>query len=119
VYLSRFAANPIYAGVLEGSAETASPHILAGLPERAAWMLSPAKLLVVVPPSRMPLPKWLCVAELGSPLGARQTDPDYSSWLYVCWFTEDTARSIDAMVEAVLPHLDWERSAEDYDSMAF
>jgi hypothetical protein len=119
VYLSRFAIAPTYAGVREGSPETASPHILEQLPERAGRVLSPAKPLVIVPPSQMPLPEWLCVAELGSRSGTRQTDPDYRSRLYVCWFAGDTGRSIDTMVEAVLPHLDWEQAAEDYDIMDF
>lgn len=108
VYLSRFAMAQTYAGELEGSAETNSPHILERLPEQAAWVLSPAKPLAIVPASKMPLPNWLCVAELESWRGARQTDSDYHSRLYGCWFADDTAQSIDAMVEAVLPHLDWE-----------
>lgn len=119
VYLSRFAMVRTYAGVLEGSPDKVSPHILERLQETAARVLSPAKPLVVVPSPQMPLPQWLCVAEFGSRSGARQTDPDYSSRLYACWFVEDTARSIDAMVEAILPHLDWERVAEDYDIRDF
>ena len=119
VYLSRFAIAPTYAGVLEGTPETASPHILERVSEQAAWVLPPAKPLVVVPPPAMPLPGWLCVAELGSRQGARQTDADYNSRLYVCWFAKDTARSIDTMVKTVLPHLDWEQVAEDYDIMDF
>jgi hypothetical protein len=115
VSLSRFAITLTYAGALEGSPEMVSPHILEHLPVRAARMLSPARPLVIVPPARMPLPKWLCVAELDSCSGARHTDPDYNSRLYVCWFADDTTRSIDAMVEAVLPQLNWEQAAEDYD----
>jgi hypothetical protein len=65
------------------------------------------------------LPGWLCVAEFDSQRGARQTDPDYDSRLCACWFAEDTTRSIDAMVEEVLPHLDWERNAEDHDIANF
>ena len=67
----------------------------------------------------MPLPGWLCVAEMNSQRGAQQTDADYNSRLYVCWFAESTAKSIDAMLEAILPHLDWENVAEDYDIMNF
>jgi hypothetical protein len=119
VYLSRFSITPTYAGALGGGPEAASPHILQRLAEQAAEALAPAKPLVAVPTPRVPLPGWLCVAELGSRKGARQTDPDYGSRLYVCWFAEDTARSIDAMVEAILPHLDWDWTAEDYDIMDF
>ena len=119
IYLERFSIAGTFAGMLEGSPETASPYILEGLPEHAARILSPANPLVVVPPPRMPLPGWLCVAQFGSHRGARETDPDYSSRLYACWFADDTARSIDLMVKAVLPYLDWERLAEDYDIMNF
>jgi len=119
VHLSRFSISGTYAGVMEGSPETASPRILKRLPELAARVLSPAQPLVVVPPMRMPLPDWICVAELGSQRGARQDDPDFSSLLYVCWFSEDTALSIDAMVEAVLPHIDWCLVAEDYNIVDF
>jgi hypothetical protein len=119
VFLCRFAIAPTYAGVLEGTTETASRYIVERLADHAVRVLAPAKPLVVVPPTAMPLPEWLCVAELASRRGARHTGPDYSSRLYVCWFAEDTARGIDAMVEAVLPHLDWDRVAEDYDIMDF
>jgi hypothetical protein len=119
IYLERFSIAGTYAGVLEGSPETVSPIILQRLPGHAAQILSPANPLVIVPPSRMPLPGWLCVAQFGSQRGARQTDPDYNSRLYACWFADDMTRSIDVMVKAVLPYLDWERLAEDFDSMDF
>ena len=119
VRLSRFTIAGTYAGVMEGSPETAGPHILRRLPEQAARMLPPATPMVVVAPPRMPLPEWLCVAEFGSRRGARQTDPDYSSRLCACWFVADTSQGIDAMVEAILPHLDWDRLAEDYGMMDF
>jgi hypothetical protein len=119
VYLSRFTLAPTYAGLAEGSPEMASPFILERVAQKAALLLPPANPLVVVPPPRMPLPCWLCVAELGSRRGARESDPDYNSRLFVCWFAENTEWSIDALVEAVLPHLDWERVAEDYDIMDF
>ena len=119
VFLSRFAMAPTYAGVLEGTPETASPYILEWVAEDAARVLPPAAPLVVLPPPSMPLPGWLCVAELGSHRGARQTDPSYNSLLYVCWFADDTTQSIDALVESVLPHLDWEQAAADYDIMDF
>jgi len=119
VYLARFAIAPTYAGVLEGTPETVSPHILERVADDAARTLPPGKPLVVVPPPKLPLPGWLCVAELESRRGARQTDPDFSSRLYVCWFANGTDQRIDAMVEAVLPQLDWEGVAEDYDIMDF
>ncbi len=119
IYLERFSIARTYAGMLEGSPETVSPQLLEWVPERAAKMLSPAKPLVVVPPSRMPLPGWFCVAEFGSQRGARQTDADYNSLLFACWFTDEIGRKIDTMVKAILPHLDWEQLAEVYDIMDF
>lgn len=118
VTLSRFALASTYMGVMEGSPETASKYIMGQIAEEASRLLPPAKPLVVVPPSEMPLPKWMCVAALGSK-GAQQNDPDYRSHLSVCWFTDNTDRSIDAMLEEILPHLDWERNAQDYDIMDF
>ncbi|MGH7411709.1 MAG: hypothetical protein ACREJ6_11715, partial [Candidatus Methylomirabilis sp.] len=98
---------------LEGSAMTISQVVRESLPERAASVLPPARPLAIVPPPAGELPPWLCVAELESLVGVRDTDQN--SRLYACWFADDTARSIDVMVEAILPHLDWERVAEDYD----
>ena len=119
VSVSRIVIAPTYAGVLEGSPETASPHILERLREKAARILSPAEPLVIVCPARMPLPNWLCIAQFDSRHGVRETNPDYNSRLYVCWFAADTSQSIDAMIEAILPHLDWEHAAEDYDITDF
>jgi hypothetical protein len=119
VYLSGFVIAPTYAEALEGTPETTSPYIFKGVADRAARILPPPQPLVVVPPTEMPRAPWFCVAELGSRRGARQTNPDYSSRLFVCWFATTTAKSIDAMVRAVLPHLDWEQVAEDYDITYF
>lgn len=119
VYLLRFALASTYSGVMEGSRETASKYILEQISEHASRLLPPALPLVVVPTSVIPLPRWMCVASLESRSDVRQHDPDYHSHLYVCWFTNDTDRSIDAMVDEILPYLDWERNAEDYDIMDF
>ena len=118
VNLSRFALASTYIGVMEGSPETASKYILEQISDYASRLLPPAQPLVVVPTSEMPLPRWLCVAKLGSE-GTQLNDPDYRSFLYVCWFTNDTVRSIDAMIEEILPYLDWEQNAQDYDIMEF
>jgi hypothetical protein len=119
IFLSRFAIAPTYTGVLEGTPKTASPYILKLVADFAAQVLPPAVPLVVVPHTTMPLPGWLCVAELGCLRGARQSDPDYSSRLYVCWFTDSTSQSIDAMVEPTLCHLNWTQTAYDYNIMDF
>ena len=119
VYLVRLAIRPTYEGVLEGSAADVSRYILKRLPEIAKMVMPPAKPLAIISSPQFPLPAWLCVAELDSRQGVRQTDPDFNSRLFVCWFLEDTATSIDAMVESILPHLEWDRLAEDYDIMDF
>jgi hypothetical protein len=31
----------------------------------------------------------------------------------------DTARSLDEVIESIIPQIDWERLAEDYDIMSF
>ena len=119
IYLERFSMDSTYGGMMEGSPEDVSQSILERLPERAKRILAPAMPLVVVTPSRMPLPSWLCVAELKSRSGARQVDPDFISSLYACWFSDDTACNIDVMVDSILFHLDWERLAEDVNLMDF
>ncbi len=118
-HLTQFALASTYSGMMEGSPETASKYILEQISEHASRMLPPAHPLVIVPSSVIPLPRWMCVASLDSQSGVRQEDPDYHSHLYVCWFTNDTDRSIDAMVDEILPYLDWERNAEDYDITDF
>lgn len=119
VTLSLFKMVGAYSGVLEGSLEVVSQAIRNSLPGRAASMLPPARPLAIVRPPNGELPKWFCVAELISRKGVHHNDPDYNSRLYACWFVADTARSIDAMIESTLPHLDWERLASDYNIMDF
>ena len=105
-----------YARLMEGTPETASPYILKSIDRTAAEMLSPATPLFVLRPAEMPLLPLLCVAEFVSPRGVHETDPDYRSRLYICWFTryESTAESLDFMIKEVLPFVDWEGYAEDY-----
>lgn len=115
----RFTMVGTYAGALEGSAIAVSQVVRESLSERAADLLPPGRPLAIVSPPAGELPQWLCVAQLESGDGVHNTDPDYSSRLYACWFMNDTARSLDAVLDSVLPHLDWERLAEDYDIMNF
>lgn len=108
-----------YSGVLEGDRISASPFIRNNLTEMATRILPPGHPLAVVEPPKGELPQWLCVAELESPNSVHNTGPDFQSRLYVCWFMEDTARSLDGVIESILPQIDWERLAEDYDIMNF
>lgn len=117
IFLVRWAIEGTYAGLLEGTLETASRYIRKSLPERAAQVLSPATPLTVVPAPDGTLPQWLCVAEFGSRRGVNTDDPDFNSMLYACWFMDDTALSLDAVIESILPQLDWDQVAEDYDFM--
>lgn len=115
VHLARLMMEGTYSGHLEGSPETLSPRILQRAPAQAASLLAPAKPLVVIPPPTMPLPRWFCVAKLWSHEGARTKDPDFRSFLYACWYMGETDRSIDAMIDSILPAIDWDDVAEDYD----
>jgi hypothetical protein len=108
-----------YSGFLEGSLEVMSKFVLEHLSERAAEILPPATPLAVVKPPPGPLPEWMCVAALGSLRGVHHSDPDFRSFLYACWFMKDTSASLDAIIESILPYLDWEQIAEDYDVMDF
>jgi hypothetical protein len=115
VYLDCWIMVGTYAGALCGSPATLSPGLRQHVATWAADLLPPAQPLVAIEAPAGELPDWFCVARLRSLQGARTTDPDYASRLYVCWFTGDTSQRLDAMIEALLPHLDWERRAEDYD----
>jgi hypothetical protein len=119
IFLIRWKMVGTYSGFLEGSAKTASQMVRKNLSERAAEMLPPGRPLAVVGPPQGELPQWLCVAELGSRSGVHNTEPEFDSRLYVCWFMADTARSLDEVIESILPQVDWEGVAEDYDIMDF
>jgi NADH:ubiquinone oxidoreductase subunit D len=108
-----------YSGVLEGDRISASPFIRKHLTEMAARIMPPGYPLAVVEPPKGELPQWLCISEFESSYGVHNTGPDFNSLLYVCWLMEDTARSLDEIIESILPQIDWERLAEDYDIMNF
>jgi hypothetical protein len=108
-----------YSGILEGSKEGASQSIREELPEFAARTLPPGHPLAVIRSPFGELPDWFCVAELESTNSVHNTGPDFFSRLYVCWFMGDTARSLDKVIESILPQIDWEGLAEDYDIMMF
>ena len=108
-----------YSGFLEGDKKSASHFFLENLPERAARILPPGHPLSIVESPNSELPDWFCVAEFESPYGVHNTEPDVNSRLYVCWFMKDTARSLDEVIESILPHIDWAKLAEDYNIMSF
>jgi hypothetical protein len=67
----------------------------------------------------MPLPRYHLGAELYSRIGVKTSHPDYHSRVSICWFADSLASVIDALVESVLPKLDWEANAADYDITDF
>jgi hypothetical protein len=58
-------------------------------------------------------------AELYSRTGVKISHPDYNSRVSICWFADSLASTIDALVESVLPKVDWEANAADYDITDF
>ncbi|HEV3079732.1 MAG TPA: hypothetical protein VGY66_08130 [Gemmataceae bacterium] len=119
VYLGRFAVEATYSGLIEGSLEQGSRMILRGLAETAAKSLGSDNPLVVVNPGVIPLPRYHLGARLFSTTGVKISHPNYKSRLFVSWFVDSLASTIDALVESVLPKVDWEANAADYDITDF
>jgi hypothetical protein len=115
VKIRRLLLAHTFAGQLEGTPELVSPGIIQRLPKEAVRVLPPGKPLVVVKPDKLPLPNFRLIAELESPRGVRNTDPDFGSQLFVVWFTDKIDTSIDELISPVLSTLDWDRHAEDFD----
>ena len=119
IHLKRLSLVGTYSGFLEGSKLEASGNLLKFLPQRAAELLAPGHPIAVIWPPQDELPPWLCVAQFESYSSVYHDDPDYNSRLYVCWFMEDTSRSLDDIIVSILPDIPWETMAEDYDMMGF
>lgn len=119
VHLVGFRMLGTYSGMLEGSIEDASKYIRTNLNERVARLLPPNSPLVVVEPPQGELPQWICIGEFESNRGARNSDPDFNSQLNICWLMADTSRSLDEVIASILPYVDWEGNAKDYDLMDF
>ena len=115
VGLKRMMIVDTYAGMYEGTMESASRYIRGELTERAARLLPPAKPIYVVDPGGAELPQWMVVAEFESSDGVHGDDADVCSRLTVCWFLENMSRRIDDMIWIVLKKVDWEKYAEDFD----
>ena len=110
VKLLTFKISGTYAGVMEGDRQNASRFMLRDLEHRREGT-------VVVVPSKMPFPDWECEADFESPTAARTTEPGYQSSLCVTWYVADPSVSIETMVKAVLPYLNWEENAKDVEDM--
>ena len=120
VRMVRLYVDETYAGLLEGTPLAATPHIVARLRDHVRRVLPPGQPLQIIRPESAALPPHRLVAELESRRGVRTSDPDWASRLFICWFVDDPGSvSIDALVQAVLPSVDWEAQAEDFDVMLF
>lgn len=119
VRLERLYLDPTYAGELEGTPESVSPRILRQQREEARRLLAPGKPIVVIDPGCIPLPSFRLIAELVSRKGVRNTDPDFSSKLFIAWFADDIGQPIDELLGTLLARIDWDRHAEDFDIMNF
>jgi hypothetical protein len=117
VQLERLYLDSTYAGVMEGSPERASPSILRQQREEARRLLAPGKPIVVSDPGCIPLPTYRLIAELVSRKGVRNTAPEFSSHLFIAWFSDEISKPIDELIGPVLDELDWDRHAEDFDIM--
>ncbi len=108
-----------YAGVCEGTLETASKSILKRLREESESSAGSQMPLVVVKPQNIPLPDYKVVASFDSRRGVQTTDCMFRSQLSICSFIESTDETIDQIAQALLSHVDWNAHAADYDIMDF
>lgn len=117
--LMRFSMWRTYEGVIEGSRESATRAMMPGLRERSLARIGVSLPVVVIGPSSARAPEWTCVAHLESNRAVASDDPDYCSRLAVVWFVDSKARSVNDMIEAIAPDVDWAGHAEDFDVMNF
>ncbi len=108
-----------YSGVLEGSKKTASRYFRKNIQQRASRLLDPSRPLAIIDSHEVELPNWFCVAELESSSGVHTNNSDFNSRLYVCWFMDNTDKSLDEIIESIIPQIDWDGLAENYDIMDF
>lgn len=115
VHLIRLYLQLTYLGQLEGDETTGSPIILDRSADSVRHWLPPGEPLLVIAPKSMPLPRFQVAVELDSSAGVRTNRPDYASRLFVTWFIDDLVPDITAWIQAVLPEIDWDWHAADYD----
>ena len=116
VGLVRLHVDRTYAGLLEGTPTSATPHLLARAHDDVARTLPPGRPLLVVHDGEAELPAYRLIAEFESRRGVGTNDPDWASRLFVCWFVDDVGTSsIDHFVQSVLRAVDWETQAQDFD----
>ena len=104
-----------YDGMLLGSRKVGGARILKMLQEQARRIKPPQSPLLVITPEKLPLPDYMWTVELESRKAVRTNDPDFSSHLSVCWFSEDLRESIDTVIASHLVSVNWTELATDYD----
>ncbi len=115
IILRRLVIEGTYRHLVEGTLEFASPRILKDAARRAKEILDPATPLIILDPAIVPLPRWMLVAEFESRTAVHTTDSDFASVLYLCWFLDRINGSIGRLIRPILPKIDWNLNAEDYD----
>lgn len=73
--------------------------------------------IIVLDDGENSLPSLQWIAEFKCRMPIHTTDPDYSSRLRVCWFTDDLPDALSKVLEEALRRADYETNAEDYDIM--
>lgn len=119
VALKSFRLDSTYAGVLEGSPEQAGEGTLKQLRKLVEKNATGAWPIVLIEPPTLPLPSYQVTIRMTSSRGVRQSDPDYSSQLQIIGFVDSVDHSISDIINSLLPQVDWEASAADYDIMDF
>jgi len=119
VFMTQFKMVGTYRGQMEGTPEALSQRLRRDIAQRAEEEMPPAKPLAVVLPLAGALPSWMCIGEFESRRGVKHKDPDYSSSLYVCWFTDDLSEPLNKLIQQPLSQVDWEQKAEDYNILDF
>ncbi|GEM_PF-5069984 len=114
ISLNHLSIHSTYAGLMEGSIEDGARIILRNLGDGSHQKNEPKALITIIPKS-LPLPGYTWVAMLSSRSPARTDNSDYMSKMWVQWYTERLDQSVDAEINAVLPLIDWNAYAEDYD----
>lgn len=63
------------------------------------------------------LPGFQWAATFDSRRGTKTSDPDYSSRLALCWFSDTIPANLEQAIASLLGRVDWDAQAEDYDIM--
>ena len=116
VILTRLLLTHTYAGALEGTPATISRFIRKGIAGNLAKEL-PRMPLVILDDGQGALPAFQWAATFISSRGTKTNDPDYSSRLALCWFSDTIPANLEGAIATVLEQVDWDAQAEDYDIM--